>query len=340
MDFWMSRTLAPDFLIFFAQVENVFSFVAEDAIHGGIIRHDDVVVHVRFGCRQAELNQSDLGVVDLTRPPRRLGSPLVEHQALHQFSVVHRAPQLLHHANVAQVHVGRLLDLVHIAAEHRQHGIHRDGRQHVLVLTHHLGAQARLDRPHQALPLAQLHGLAHPAPQNPHALLAGAVETPGDGAGVDALGEQVEARVQQGARQDDHGGGAVSGFDVLRLGALHEHLGGGVEDVQLGQQRGAVVGDEDFAGGELEEFVHAAGAEGRADGGGDGLGGHDVGNANVLPFRTLLKRFSARRTGHGRWHGRWHGGCGGHDDAVCCVIILLWTVVVGDFFVSRRLPRK
>jgi len=38
----------------FAHVENVFPFVAQDAIHGGIVANDDTVVHVCFGGGEAE----------------------------------------------------------------------------------------------------------------------------------------------------------------------------------------------------------------------------------------------------------------------------------------------
>ena len=75
------------------------------------------------------------------------------------------------------------------------------------------------------------------------------MEGVGDDGGVDAVGEEEEGVVEEGAGDDDDGGGAVAGGRVLRLGEVDEHLGGGLEDVHLVEDGGAVVGDDDLARG-------------------------------------------------------------------------------------------
>lgn len=81
---------------------------------------------------------------------------------------------------------------------------------------------------------------------------------------------------------DDDGSGAVAGGGVLGLGELDEHLGGGLEDLHLVEDGGAVIGDDDLVGGGGDHLVHALGAQTGANRVGDGACGHDVGVADVL----------------------------------------------------------
>ena len=99
---------------------------------------------------------------------------------------------------------------------------------------------------------------------------------------MDAGGEESLALFEEGAGDDDDGGGAVSGDDVLRLRELNEELGGGLEDFHFVENSGAVVGDDDFAGGGGDHLVHAFGTERCAHGVGDGSGGVDVGHSDVV----------------------------------------------------------
>ena len=62
-----------------------------------------------------------------------------------------------------------------------------------------------------------------------------------DGLRMDALLQQPLRRMEQGARDDHHAGGAVAGLDVLRLGELRHHLRGGVLQLQLRQNGGAII---------------------------------------------------------------------------------------------------
>ena len=43
-----------------AQAEDVLALLPEQAVHGSVVGHDDVVLHVGLGRGQAELDQSDL----------------------------------------------------------------------------------------------------------------------------------------------------------------------------------------------------------------------------------------------------------------------------------------
>lgn len=108
------------------------------------------------------------------------------------------------------------------------------------------------------------------------AVLSGLVEGVGDDGGMDAVGQEEGALLEECAGEDDDSGGAVPGDGVLGLGELDEELGGRLEDVHAVEDGGAVVGDEDFAGSGLDHLVHALGAQGGADGVGDGLCGDNV----------------------------------------------------------------
>ncbi|KAL8111044.1 hypothetical protein AgCh_026701 [Apium graveolens] len=94
--------------------------------------------------------------------------------------------------------------------------------------------------------------------------------------------EERLALFEESAGDDDDGGGAVAGDDVLRLGEFDEKLRRRLEDFHFVENSGAVVGDDDFAGGGGDHFVHAFGTERGADGVGDGSGGVDVGHSDVV----------------------------------------------------------
>mmetsp|Transcript_13530 Transcript_13530/g.27479 ORF Transcript_13530/g.27479 Transcript_13530/m.27479 type:complete len:111 (-) Transcript_13530:9-341(-) len=71
-----------------------------------------------------------------------------------------------------------------------------------------------------------------------------------------------------------------------------------MQHIHLTQNGRPIVGNEHLAGGQLHQFVHAAGAEGGADGGCDGFGGDDVGLADVFAFGAFLEGFAAEEGGH------------------------------------------
>lgn len=108
------------------------------------------------------------------------------------------------------------------------------------------------------------------------------MERVGDDRRVDAVGQEDVALFQESARNDDDGGGTVTSGRVLRLGELDEHLGGGLEDLHLVEDGGAVVGDDDLAVGSGDHLVHALGSQAGPDGIGHGSSGEDVGLADVF----------------------------------------------------------
>mmetsp|Transcript_250 Transcript_250/g.434 ORF Transcript_250/g.434 Transcript_250/m.434 type:complete len:327 (-) Transcript_250:170-1150(-) len=125
----------------FAHVEDVLALVAKYAIHGGVVADDDVVVHVRFGSREAELNQCNLGILNLTGPPRRLGGSLIKDKARHQLGIIHSPTQLFHHPDISQIDIN---SVTRIGSQYAQHGIHRQGSQEIAILRHHLGRKTGL----------------------------------------------------------------------------------------------------------------------------------------------------------------------------------------------------
>lgn len=43
-----------------AEAEDVLALFSQDAVHGGVVGHHDVVLHVRLGRREAELDETHL----------------------------------------------------------------------------------------------------------------------------------------------------------------------------------------------------------------------------------------------------------------------------------------
>ena len=104
---------------------------------------------------------------------------------------------------------------------------------------------------------------------------------------MDAILDEVVASTEK-LRGDNHdGGGAVSDLVVLELGKIDEDAGGGVLNLKLGEDGGAIVRDEDVANVVDEHLVKADGAEGGLDDVGHSQGGSDVADANILSSLAL-----------------------------------------------------
>mmetsp|Transcript_4094 Transcript_4094/g.11962 ORF Transcript_4094/g.11962 Transcript_4094/m.11962 type:complete len:408 (+) Transcript_4094:510-1733(+) len=112
------------------------ALLPQEPVHGGVVPHLDVALHVRLWSREAELNEANLGVLHPRRPAGNSGHLLCEHEAVHELGVVCGAPQLLHQPDIAQIHVrgsGRVDDL--------QHRVHGDARKLLGALGNHFGVQ-------------------------------------------------------------------------------------------------------------------------------------------------------------------------------------------------------
>ena len=108
-----------------------------------------------------------------------------------------------------------------------------------------------------------------------------------DGGGVDAVLDQVVAAAEELGGDDDDRGGAVADLVVLELGQIDQDAGGGMLHLELAEDGGAVVGDEDVADVVDEHLVEADGSQGRLDDVGHGEGGRYVADANVLTGLAL-----------------------------------------------------
>lgn len=77
--------------------------VAQHPVHRGVVADDDGVVEVRLRRGQAELDQSDLGVLDAGGASGAAGRALVEDEAVDELGVVDGAAELGDDADVAEV---------------------------------------------------------------------------------------------------------------------------------------------------------------------------------------------------------------------------------------------
>ena len=139
-----------------------------------------------------------------------------------------------------------------------------NGREEVRLLADDLGGEAGVDGGDEHVAIVEINGPCNGL-ENGRGLVSHLHEGRGNGHGVDALGEEDAACLEENAGDNDDGFGAISGLDVLQLGEFDEHFCRGVDDVRFGNDRGTIVGDQDFAVGEFHEFVHAARIQDRAD---------------------------------------------------------------------------
>src|SRR5947209_16543551 len=93
---------------------------------------------------------------------------------------------------------------------------------------------------------------------------------------MDVLFDEVFCSLEQLSRENDGGCRAVARFLVLGLRDLDEHLRGGVLDVDLLEDRHAIVRDDDVPEAVDEHLVHAPRAKRRSHGICDRLRGGDV----------------------------------------------------------------
>mmetsp|Transcript_16157 Transcript_16157/g.46395 ORF Transcript_16157/g.46395 Transcript_16157/m.46395 type:complete len:487 (+) Transcript_16157:331-1791(+) len=144
-------------------------------------------------------------------------------------------------------------------------GIDDEGGQDVLAAVL-LGAQDRPDDADEAVPVPRvvdgLDGQAGEELQHP---LPGLLVPLDDLAGVQAHPQQILRLAQQLPGEADGQVGPVAALFVLRVAGHAEHLGGGVLDLQLADDGGAVRRDDDPLEVVDHQLVHAVGPQGRRD---------------------------------------------------------------------------
>lgn len=69
---------------------------------------------------------------------------------------------------------------------------------------------------------------------------------------MDVVLDKLVTSSQEFSGKDNNGGGTISDFSILDLGKLAKNLGGWMSDLQLLEDGGTIVGDEDSALGVLD----------------------------------------------------------------------------------------
>src|SRR3989304_4461364 len=130
----------------------------------------------------------------------------------------------------------------------------------------------------------------------------------GDDGRVDVLLHEVLRLLQQLPGEDDGRRRAVPGLLVLGLRDLDEHLRRGMLDVDLLEDRHAIVRDDDVPEAVHEHLVQAARAEGRADRIGHGLRRGDVVELRSLAALAARPSLPYENLCAG-WHPRYSSHC-------------------------------
>src|SRR2546427_1794115 len=246
-------------------------FLVQEGLELGRVRDLDLRVDLRLLDLKGRVDERDLWVLHLGGHPG-MHAFLVDDDAVDELRVRDRTALLLHDLNIVIVDevrsVGALL-------RDRRHRLHRGVGQELLVAAGGLGRHRRHSDLLQGVEVLD-RNLRRDLLENLAGLLRG-LAVPGRNHGrMDVLVDQVLRLLEQLSRQDDGRRGAVAGFLVLGLRDLDEHLGRGVFDVNLLEDRDAVVGDDDVPEAVHEHLVHSAGAQGRAHRIRNRLRGRDV----------------------------------------------------------------
>lgn len=99
---------------------------------------------------------------------------------------------------------------------------------------------------------------------------------------MNAVAQKVKRGGEEGAAQNDDGGGTVTRDDVLRTRQLDEHFGCRMFDAHLLKDSGTIVGNQDGTVVLLDHLVHATRAKGGTNGIRDSLRSSDAAATNVL----------------------------------------------------------
>merc|ERR1711963_808693 len=182
------ENVAASLLHLLHNVEDIGALLTENSIHGGVVRHHHLVVHVRLGGRNTELDEANLGLLH-SLGAIDIGSLLLEDHTIHQFSVVHSAAQLLDNLDVLQIDI-----VLPCGVNHLEHSVHSYWAEFRAVLRHNLGVEAGVSRLQERLPVSEVKWGGH-AGEDVHSLARRLLEALRDGGGVDSLLQQLVCRV-------------------------------------------------------------------------------------------------------------------------------------------------
>src|SRR5881296_3458314 len=246
-------------------------FLVEEGLELGRVRDLDLRVDLGLLDLEGRVDEGDLRVLDLAGHPG-VHAFLVDDDPVDQLRVRDRTALLLDDLNIVIVDevrpVGSLL-------RNRRHRLHGDVRQEFLVAAGGLGRHR--GHPDLLKGVEFLDGnLRRDLLENLVGLVRGLAITGRNHGRMDVLVDQVLGLLEQLPGQDDGGRRAVAGFLVLGLRDLDEHLRRGVLNVDLLENRDAVVGDDDVPEAVHKHLVHSAGAQGRANRIRNRLRGRDV----------------------------------------------------------------
>ena len=143
-----------------AHGEDVLPLLLEDAIHLAVVGDDDVLLDVRLGRREAELDEADLGVGHLAGPARRVARALGEDEAVDQRGLVDGAAELLDHGDVVQVDVGG-----GGGVDDLEDGVDCERREDVAVVGDDLRVERGRRRLDQLVAVGEVDGHGHALPQ-------------------------------------------------------------------------------------------------------------------------------------------------------------------------------
>lgn len=256
------------------ETDDVFLLLLEDLVDLGVVSDHDVAVHIGLGGGQAELEEGDLGVLDLGRASVVTADLIIgEDDSVDHLDVVDGSTDLLADLDVVEVHI-----VIDVGVADLHHGVNGNGGQELGVLGHHLAAESSLDALDELVLVGEVYGGGHIV-QDFKTSLESDGEAVRNGGGVDSLGHESGAGGQKSTGDDHNTGGSVSGLDVLGNGGLDElgkkaayDFGDGVEDRQVLEDGGSVVGDEDFPLAVLDHLVHTSGSQTGSENIGDSWG--------------------------------------------------------------------
>jgi len=138
------------------EVNDVLLLLLKDTVHGGVVVHNNVILKVSLGGGQAELDETDLGVLNSLGTSSEVGDLVVgEAESINELGVIDSSTKLHRDSDVFEV------DVVICFVDYLQHGVHSHGGKHVRVRRHDLGRKASDAVLDEDLSVVQVNGGSH-----------------------------------------------------------------------------------------------------------------------------------------------------------------------------------